>query len=83
MRVLDVRPSWDGGKIIAYFDIELAESCRLYGLRLVEVGDGRRLTYAPKKGKRHVATFSADLLDTITASASDAYEARIANERYS
>ncbi|TIN37612.1 MAG: hypothetical protein E5Y32_26470 [Mesorhizobium sp.] len=65
-----MRPEPPGcGSVIARFDIALTDSCRLYGLKLVEKPDGRRMTYSPQSGVR-LATFTPALAEEITRAAS-------------
>jgi hypothetical protein len=54
---------------VATFDVQMNDGLRLCGLRLVEAPGGRRLVYAPAKGGRRFATFSADYAREISAAA--------------
>lgn len=65
----------------AVFDLQLTPDCRLYGLRLLRMADGRLLTFAPQAGYRRVATFAAPLASEITKLATDQYEALTAHDR--
>ena len=69
----------NGHRAIAWFDLQLTDDCRLYGLRLLRMRDGRLLTYAPQSGSRRVATFADGLAERITALAIDEYEALTAD----
>ncbi len=84
MRILDLQtidePSV-GHRAIAVFDLQLTDECRLYGLRLLRMRDGRLLTFAPQSGSRRVATFANDLASQITKLATDEYEAMTAHDR--
>ena len=77
MQILDLRPAPPGAgrKTLATFDIQLTDDCRMYGLRLIQQSDGRRLTYAPSAGGNRVATFTPSLAETITRAAGAALEA--------
>lgn len=71
-----------GGSLrtIAEFDIELHSDTRIYGARLLEGADGRRIVYGPTAGSRRVVTFAGPLAEQITVAASKSYlEAIIAN----
>ncbi|GLR49719.1 hypothetical protein KYK30_14265 [Shinella yambaruensis] len=63
----------------AVFDLQLTPECRLYGLRLLRMADGRLLTFAPQAGYRRVATFAAPLASEITKLATDELRALTAN----
>lgn len=63
----------------AVFDLQLTPDCRLYGLRLLRMADGRLLTFAPQSGYRRVATFAAPLASEITKLATDELRAMTAN----
>jgi hypothetical protein len=69
-----------GHRAIAAFDLQLIDDCRLYGLRLLRMRDGKILTFAPQSGQRRVATFAAPLAERITELAFNEYEAMTANE---
>ncbi|MET4278715.1 MULTISPECIES: hypothetical protein [unclassified Bradyrhizobium] len=77
MKITFITPSpFDGGggmREIARFDLQLSDEVRLYGLRLMQTREGRRLTYAPSSGGRRFATFAPALVDTITAAAISAF----------
>jgi hypothetical protein len=79
MEVLNIEPvanSGDGGmRVIAFFDLQLSDDVRMYGLRLLEAPDGNRITYAPQSGSRRSATFARPLAERITAAASISLEA--------
>lgn len=83
MRILDYKlvdePS-GGHRAIAVFDIELTAECRLYGLRLLRMRDGRLLTFAPQSGHRRVASFATHLAEKITKLAIDQTGALTAND---
>lgn len=79
MRILSLSPvAKPGGgsvKLIAEFDLELSSVVRLYGLRLMETPDRRRIIYAPNgNGGRRLATFSPELATEITKAAIDKLE---------
>ena len=69
-----------GHRAVAVFDLELTDECRLYGLRLLKMRDGRLLTFAPQSGYRRVATFAAPLAERITKLAIDELRALTAND---
>ncbi|WP_421579484.1 hypothetical protein [Shinella sp. M31] len=74
MKILDLKPaSGNGGgavKLMATFDLELSQDVRLFGLRLMEAADSRRLIYAANaNGGRRTATFSPALAQAITLAA--------------
>lgn len=69
-----------GHRAIASFDLQLTDDCRLYGLRLLRMRDGKILTFAPQSGPRRVATFAAPLAERITKLATDEYGALTAND---
>ncbi|MBB6304030.1 hypothetical protein [Rhizobium leucaenae] len=84
MKILDLYPvaaQGNGGlRTIAEFDLELSETVRLFGLRLLETPDGRRIVYAAQAGSRRTATFDPRLAAQITTMASTIYgEATTAN----
>jgi hypothetical protein len=73
MKILDIKPVADRGggtRTLALFDLELNSDTRLYGLKLMEAPDGRRIVYAPNgNGGRRLATFSPELAAEITKTA--------------
>lgn len=78
MRILNVEPvTHPGGgmRTLALFDLELSSDTRLYGLRLMEAPDGRRIVYAPNaNGGRRLATFSPELAAEISKAANAKFE---------
>lgn len=78
MKILDLDPvvaSGNGGlRTIAEFDLELSDTVRLLGLRLLETPDGRRIVYAAQAGSRRTATFDPRLAAQITTMASHIYD---------
>lgn len=83
MRILDLQPIDEpsgGHRAVAVFDLQLTADCRLYGLRLLRMRDGRLLTFAPQSGYRRVATFATGLASQITRLATDELEAVTAND---
>jgi hypothetical protein len=57
-------------RLVAYFDLELSSEVKIYGLKLMETPDGRRLSYAPNgNGGRRLATFAPALAAAITEAA--------------
>ncbi len=83
MRILDLQPIDEpsgGHHAVAVFDLELTAECRLYGLRLLRMRDGRLLTFAPQSGHRRVATFATGLASQITRLATDKLEAVTAHD---
>ncbi|MBB6224549.1 hypothetical protein GGE66_005564 [Rhizobium leguminosarum] len=78
MRILDLYPVVVGGngglRTIAEFDLELSDTVRLLGLRLLETPDGRRIVYAAQAGSRRTATFDRRLAEQITMMASHIYD---------
>ncbi|QIG68356.1 hypothetical protein EVB74_022 [Rhizobium phage RHph_Y3_56_1] len=85
MRILALKPIADPGggtmKLVATFDLQLTDTVRLYGLRLLQTPDGRRIVYAAQAGSRRTATFDPRLAEQITDLASQSYrEALTANE---
>ena len=77
--VIDEPPG--GNRCLATFDLELTPDCRLYGLRLLQMRDGRLLTFAPQSGARRVATFATSLAEKITNLAIDQHKAVTADDR--
>ena len=78
MQVTAIEPAYrqngDGRfRTLAHFDLELTSEMKIYGMRLLEAEDGRRLTYAPSSGGRRFATFSPQLAVAITKAAEAAY----------
>lgn len=77
MRVLSLTPAADPGggsmKLLAVFDLQLTDTVRLYGLRLLETPDGRRIVYAAQAGSRRTATFDPQLAERIAQLASHTY----------
>ncbi len=85
MRILDLQTideQSSGHRAIAVFDLQLSDECRLYGLRLLRMRDGRLLTFAPQSGSRRVATFATDLAAKITSLAIDQLKAVTANDKH-
>lgn len=81
MYITHIEPAaYPGGgntKTVAFFDCELSSEVKIYGLKLVETPDGRRLVYAPSgNGGRRLATFAPALSARITELASAALEGR-------
>lgn len=65
-------------KLVATFDLELSNEVRIYGLKLMERPDGRRLSYAPNgNGGRRLATFSSALASEITTAAINELEGQV------
>jgi hypothetical protein len=87
MQILDIKPvanSGGGMRTIAHFDLQLSDDVRLYGVRLMEAPDGKRVVYAAQAGSRRAATFARPLAEKITAAASQSYvEAITANAKNS
>lgn len=84
MEILDLKPIDEptgGHRALATFDLQLNDDVRMYGLRLLRMRDGRRLTFAPQSGHRRVATFATSLASEITKLAIDQYEAVTAHDR--
>lgn len=55
---------------IATFDLELSDHVRMFGLRLMEARNGKKLVYSPNgNGGRRLATFSPELAAEITKAA--------------
>ncbi|PAQ05224.1 hypothetical protein [Mesorhizobium temperatum] len=82
MKILSIRPEPPGfGSTIARFDIALTDECRLYGLKLVEKPDGRRMTYGPQSGGLRVATFAPSLVEEISRAAGVALGGLNADDR--
>jgi len=72
MRLLYLHPTREdrGGNVcVATVDIELNSDVRMYGLRLMRMGDGKHLLFAPQAGQRRAATFSPALAEQLTAMA--------------
>lgn len=86
MQILNMRPALSGDgryRTLAHFDAELDNRIRIYGMRLLEADDGRRLTYAPSSGGRRFATFDPALAAEITAAALEVYKGHVtANDRH-
>ncbi|HEY8577599.1 MAG TPA: hypothetical protein VIL88_14830 [Devosia sp.] len=53
-------------------DLELTPDVRMYGLRLLQMPDGKKILFAPHAGHRRAATFSLKLARTLTAMAIEA-----------
>lgn len=66
---------------VGVFDLELTAECRLYGLRLLRMRDGRLLTFAPQSGHRRVASFATPLAEKITKLAVDQLRAMTADDQ--
>lgn len=84
MKILELQPIDEPGgghRAIAVFDLQLTPECRLYGLRLLRMRDGRLLTFAPQSGYRRVATFATSLAAEITRLATDELRAMTADDR--
>ncbi|SCB41852.1 hypothetical protein GA0061102_103533 [Rhizobium miluonense] len=77
MKVSALKPAADPGsgslRLLATFDLELSDQIRLYGLRLLQAPDGRRIVYAAQSGSRRTATFDPLLAERITQLASQTY----------
>jgi hypothetical protein len=74
MKVLDLQrvqgQNSGGTRLVALFDLELSDHIRLFGLKLMQAPNGKRLTYSPNgNGGRRLATFSPDLAAQITDAA--------------
>lgn len=78
MKLLYCHPTGEAGDraCAAFFDVELDEHVRLYGLRLIRHADGRHTISAPQCGKRQSSTFSKPMAERLTALAVEALEAR-------
>ena len=80
MRLLRIEPcrqvSSGGMTTIAFFDVEITDDIRFFGMRLIEAPSGKRVSYAPSSGGRRFATFAPALAERITALANDHYEGR-------
>lgn len=82
MHILSIRPEPPGaGSVVARFDIAITDACRLYGLKLVQKPDGRRMTYGPQSGGQRVATFAPPLAKEITRAAGVALGGLNAHDR--
>ncbi|ACM26512.1 hypothetical protein [Rhizobium rhizogenes] len=81
MRILDIKPIADlggGSRALAVFDLELNSDMRVYGLKLMESPDGRRIVYAPNgNGGRRLATFSPELAAEISKAANAKFEGHV------
>jgi hypothetical protein len=73
-----MEPAWltssGGMNTIAFFDLELSEDIRMYGMRLIEAPSGKRVSYAPSSGGRRFATFAPALAQRITTIANETYK---------
>ena len=79
MVVLNVEPVANQGgggmRVLAFFDLTLNPDVKMYGLRLMEAPDGRRIVYSPNaNGGRRTATFSPAMASAITAAAIAKFE---------
>ena len=75
MRILRLTPDRTGGAVVARFDIELTDECRLYGLTLRQSRKGHRIDVPNLRGA-HVVTFAAPLARQITDAALAAMNGR-------
>lgn len=64
-------------RLLATFDLEPSNLLRLYGLRLLQAPDGRRIVYAAQSGSRRTATFDPVTAEQITKLASTLYDEAI------
>jgi hypothetical protein len=67
MHILSIRPAKPGGKAIAFFDAEVSPGIRMFDLALRRGADGGLRVYAPNAFGRHCASFSADVVDELSA----------------
>ncbi|WP_221158290.1 hypothetical protein [Rhizobium sp. NLR12b] len=81
MKVLNLEPVAKRGggslRLLATFDLEPSNLFRLYGLRLLQAPDGRRIVYAAQAGNRRTATFDPAIAEQITKLASTLYDEAI------
>ena len=68
MRILGFRPT-AGPRLLAYFDVEVADNLRIYNLELRRTAGGTLRSYAPKVCGKHAATFHPSLATEITRAA--------------
>ncbi len=61
-------------KLVAEFDLQIAEDIRICGMRLLQAPDGRLLSYAPTAlGGRRSVTFAPETAAAITGAATRQY----------
>jgi hypothetical protein len=68
MRILGFRPT-AGPRLVAYFDVEVANDLRIYNMELRRAADGQLRSYAPKVCGKHAASFHPSLATQITRAA--------------
>lgn len=68
MKILGFRPT-AGPRLVAYFDVEVADNLRIYNMELRRTSSGQLRSYAPKAGGKHAATFHPSLATEITRAA--------------
>ncbi|MBO9175451.1 MULTISPECIES: hypothetical protein [unclassified Rhizobium] len=69
--------AYQGGgtlRLLATFDLEPSNLLRLYGVRLLQAPDGRRIVYAAQSGNRRTATFDPAFAEQVTKLASTVYD---------
>lgn len=71
MKLLSIRPSPPGGKIIARFDAELPRGIRAYDLKLARGSTGLRV-YGPQLSGGAAVTFPPAVADELAALAWEA-----------
>lgn len=82
MRVTNLHPEHRATgrttSLMATFDVELNGHVRLFGLRLMETPDGKRIVYSPNgNGGRRLATFSPELAREMTRAAISEFERQV------
>ncbi|GKX36110.1 MAG: hypothetical protein MnENMB40S_37280 [Rhizobiaceae bacterium MnEN-MB40S] len=63
-----------------FFNAQLTDAIRIYGLRLFKGPAKRILTYSPQRGKRRAAMFTPKIANEITAAAIAAWETETVND---
>ena len=85
MRILSIRRAIDDGgrrfRLRAFYDVQLTDEIRLFGLQLMQAPDGRLLTFAPAKHGMKVVTFAPNLAEQLTNLAAIELEGSNAHDR--
>lgn len=68
MHILAIRPETGPGNTLAFFDAQLSDDIRMFGLKLVQTPRGPRV-YAPSTRAINVATFAPEFAAALARAA--------------
>jgi hypothetical protein len=86
MKITNLVPAANPGGgsmvVVAHFDLQITESIRILGMRLLRAPDGKLLTYSPTAlGGRRSVTFAPETTAAITEAATRYFQEHVtANE---